>query len=170
SRSSPCGMCRTSAISRTTWPPSSSAAKSPGRRASRLAYRRSATTPSATRAPSCSVRLRSSTPTTSTSSTSNSESHPVRSPLRLLALDLGAESGRAMVGKFDGSLLEIEEAHRFANVPVRLAGTLCWAVLRLFGDIISGMRAALTQGELASVGVDAWGVDFGLLDERGRLL
>src|SRR5438067_10662742 len=94
----------------------------------------------------------------------------MRRPLRLLALDLGAESGRAMVGNFDGSLLEVEEAHRFANVPVRLGGTLYWDVLRLFGDVITGVGGALAQGELASLGVDAWGVDFGLLDARGRLL
>jgi len=91
-------------------------------------------------------------------------------PLRLLALDLGAESGRAMVGNFDGSHLEIEEAHRFPNVPVRLGGTLYWDVLRLFGDIITGIRAARAQGEIATIGVDAWGVDFGLLDARGRLV
>jgi rhamnulokinase len=75
-----------------------------------------------------------------------------------------------MVGTFDGSRLELQEAHRFPNVPVRLGGTLHWDVLRLFGDIITGVRAALTLGEVASVGVDAWGVDFGLLDARGRLL
>src|ERR1700736_3722336 len=90
--------------------------------------------------------------------------------LRLLALDLGAESGRALVGTFDGSRLELAEAHRFANVPVRLGGTLYWDVLRLFGDILSGIGAAQSHGELATVGVDAWGVDFGLLDERRRLL
>jgi len=81
-------------------------------------------------------------------------------PLRLLALDLGAESGRAMVGNFDGSHLEIEEAHRFPNVPVRLGGTLYWDVLRLFGDIITGIRAARAQGEIATIGVDAWGRRF----------
>ena len=75
-----------------------------------------------------------------------------------------------MVGTFDGSRLELQEAHRFPNVPVRLGGTLHWDVLRLFGDIITGVRAALTLGGVASVGVDAWGVDFGLLDARGRLL
>src|SRR6266566_3723921 len=91
-------------------------------------------------------------------------------PLRLLALDLGAESGRAMVGAFDGSRLEIKEAHRFPNVPVRLGGTLYWDLLRLYGDVLTGIRAALAQGDLASVGVDAWGVDFGLLDATGRLL
>lgn len=94
----------------------------------------------------------------------------MRRPLRLLALDLGAESGRAIVGQFDGSRLQLTEAHRFTNAPVRLNGTLYWDFLRLFGDISAGMRRALSGGPLASVGVDGWGVDFGLLDARGRLL
>src|SRR4051794_21060738 len=90
--------------------------------------------------------------------------------LRLLALDLGAESGRALVGAFDGSRLTLEPAHRFPNVPVRLGGTLFWDFPRLFGDVLTGIRAAVSTGALASVGVDTWGVDFGLLDQRGRLL
>jgi rhamnulokinase len=91
--------------------------------------------------------------------------------LRLLALDLGAESGRALVGTFDGSTLALEEAHRFPNVPVRLHDTLYWDFLRLFDEVQNGIRAACTpSGELASVGIDTWGVDFGLVDSRGRLL
>jgi rhamnulokinase len=91
----------------------------------------------------------------------------VTSPLRLLALDLGAESGRAVVGSFDGSRLQVEVAHRFPNVPVRLAGTLYWDFPRLFGEVLNGVRAA---GPVTSLGVDGWGVDFGLLDVRGRLI
>jgi rhamnulokinase len=87
--------------------------------------------------------------------------------LRLLAIDIGAESGRAVVGAFDGDRLSVEEAHRFANVPVRLGGTLHWDVLRIFGDVVDGIRKA---GEVTSVGIDTWGVDFGLLDRQGRLL
>lgn len=90
--------------------------------------------------------------------------------LRLLAIDLGAESGRAVVGRFDGDRLRVEEAHRFANVPVRLGGTLYWDFLRIFGDVVTGMGRAVAAGSLASVGVDTWGVDFGLLDRSGRLL
>ncbi len=93
-----------------------------------------------------------------------------RTPLRLAAVDLGAESGRVVVGHFDGDRLELEDAHRFPNVPVTVGGTLHWDVLRLFGDIAAGLRAAGSAGPIASVGVDTWGVDFGLLDERGRLL
>jgi rhamnulokinase len=90
--------------------------------------------------------------------------------LRMAAVDLGAESGRVLVGTFDGGRLAIEDAHRFANVPVQLAGTLHWDFLRLFGDVTAGLRRAGAGGPLASVGVDSWGVDFGLLDARGRLL
>ena len=92
------------------------------------------------------------------------------SPLRMVAVDLGAESGRAVVGTFDGERLALEDVHRFPNVPVTLAGTLHWDFLRLFGDVIAGLRRAAAAGPVASVGVDTWGVDFGLLDARGRLL
>ena len=93
-----------------------------------------------------------------------------RVALRLAAIDLGAESGRVLVGTFDGGRLAIEDVHRFPNTPVSVAGTLHWDVLRLFGDITTGLRKAGAAGDIASVGVDTWGVDFGLLDERGRLL
>jgi rhamnulokinase len=92
------------------------------------------------------------------------------SPLRLLALDLGAESGRGIVGSFTGQTLELTESHRFPNVPVRLGGTLHWDFLRLFGDVITAIRRSAAEGPVASVGVDTWGIDFGLLDARGRLL
>ncbi len=92
------------------------------------------------------------------------------SPLRMVAVDLGAESGRAVVGTFDGDRLALEDVHRFPNVPVTLAGTLHWDFLRLFGDVTAGLRRAAAGGSVASVGVDSWGVDFGLLDGRGRLL
>ncbi len=90
--------------------------------------------------------------------------------LRLVAVDLGAESGRAVVGTFDGGRLALQDVHRFANVPVTMAGTLHWDFLRLFGDVTAGLRRAAAGGPVASVGVDTWGVDFGLLDDRGRLL
>ena len=91
-------------------------------------------------------------------------------PLRLAAVDLGAESGRVVVGRFDGGRLTLEDPYRFPNVPVSLAGTLHWDFLRLFGDVLTGLRRAADGGAIASVGVDTWGVDFGLLDDRGRLL
>ena len=90
--------------------------------------------------------------------------------LRLLAVDLGAESGRVVAGAFDGSRLEVEEVHRFPNVPVRMGGTLHWDFLRIFGDVLGGIRKAATEAPLASIGMDAWGVDFGLVDRSGRLV
>jgi rhamnulokinase len=90
--------------------------------------------------------------------------------VRYAAIDLGAESGRVVVGSLDGRRLVLDETHRFPNTPVPVGGTLHWDVLRLWGDICAGLRKAGAAGELASCAVDTWGVDFGLLDERGRLL
>jgi rhamnulokinase len=86
---------------------------------------------------------------------------------RLLAVDIGAESGRTVAGSFDGERLAVEEIRRFANRPVEVAGTLQWDVLRLFADVLDGVRAA---GPVDSLGIDTWGVDFGLLDRAGHLL
>lgn len=86
---------------------------------------------------------------------------------RLLAVDLGAESGRTVLGTFDGERLIVEEVRRFANRPVEVVGTLHWDVLRLYADVLDGIRAA---GPIDSIGVDTWGVDFGLLDRTGRLV
>jgi rhamnulokinase len=91
--------------------------------------------------------------------------------LRFLAADLGAESGRVMVGGFDGERLSLSEAHRFDSRPVPLPDGLHTDVLRIFTEIRAGIAsAARSGGELAGVGVDTWGVDFALLDGRGRLL
>lgn len=89
---------------------------------------------------------------------------------RFLAIDLGAESGRGVVGAFDGNWLDLDTVHRFANVPVKLGGTLYWDVLRLFHDVTDTIDRASARGDLRSVGVDGWGVDFGLLDKQGRLI
>ena len=90
----------------------------------------------------------------------------------IAAVDLGAESGRVMLGRFDGHRLELQEAHRFANRSVRLVGTLHWNTTQLFADIIEGLRKAkeLSAEPIRSVGIDTWGVDFGILDADGRLL
>ncbi len=88
------------------------------------------------------------------------------------AVDLGAESGRVMLGRFDGDALTLEEAHRFSNAPVRVQDSLQWDVLRLWSDIQHGLGACAQKanGALASVGVDTWGVDFGLLGRDDHLL
>jgi rhamnulokinase len=89
---------------------------------------------------------------------------------RFAALDLGAESGRVALGAFDGERLVVRDVHRFQNVPVPLGGTLHWDFLRLFGEALTGFGRAAAEGPIAAVGIDTWGVDFGLLDARGRLL
>jgi len=86
------------------------------------------------------------------------------------AVDLGASGGRVMVGVVGPGELVLHEAHRFGNVPVTVHGTLHWDILRLYGDILAGLRAASGEFELASVGIDSWGVDYGLLDSGGALL
>lgn len=89
---------------------------------------------------------------------------------RVLAFDFGASSGRAVVGTFDGRTIHMEEVHRFANDPVMVRGTMYWDVLRLFHEIKQGMTKAYLSGPVASIGIDTWGVDFGMLDQRGNLL
>ncbi len=89
-----------------------------------------------------------------------------------LGVDLGAESGRVMAGRWDGRRIRLEELHRFPNGAVNLAGTLRWDVLRLWQEIQSGLTvAAKHHGKaVASVGVDTWGVDFTLLSKSEELL
>jgi len=89
-----------------------------------------------------------------------------------LAIDLGASSGRALVGSFSDSGLAAHEVHRFENYPVEAAGVLYWDALYLFSQVQKSIRAGIdyTNGNLESVGIDTWGVDFGLLDTNGRLL
>lgn len=91
---------------------------------------------------------------------------------KFLAIDLGASSGRAVVGLFDGERLRLEEVHRFPNGPVRVLNSLHWDVLRLFEEVKGGLaKCVKTYGtDIASLGLDTWGVDFGLLDARDELL
>jgi rhamnulokinase len=89
---------------------------------------------------------------------------------RVLAFDFGASSGRAMLGRFDGQTITLEEIHRFSNDPVRLNGTLYWDFLRQMFEIKQGLVKGKLAGGFDSVGIDTWGVDFGLLDGEGRLL
>jgi rhamnulokinase len=89
----------------------------------------------------------------------------------MVAVDLGAQSGRVALGRFDGERLVVREAHRFPNVPVRTSATLHWDVLRLYDGALEGLRAAGREAErVDSVAVDSWAVDFGLIDRRGRLV
>jgi sugar (pentulose or hexulose) kinase len=94
----------------------------------------------------------------------------MRRSTAVAAVDLGASAGRVMVGAVGPGQLKLHEAHRFPNIPVLAGGTLHWDILRLYGEILAGLRAAAGEFELASAGVDSWGVDFGLLDAGGALL
>ena len=85
----------------------------------------------------------------------------------VIAIDLGATSGRVMDVAFDGARLRLEEVHRFPNIPVQTPNLLHWDVLRLWHEITLGLGAAQ---EAASIGLDCWGVDYALLDRAGELL
>jgi rhamnulokinase len=87
-----------------------------------------------------------------------------------LAVDLGAESGRIVFGRFDGGRVSLEEIHRFPNTPVRLPDGLHWDVLRILSEIKDGLAKAMRKEEIEGIGIDSWGVDFGLLDGEGALV
>ena len=87
----------------------------------------------------------------------------------VLAVDLGAESGRVMAVGFDGRSLHLDELHRFPNTAVTVNGTLHWNFLRLWDDIQTGIAKGKELNP-ASIGVDTWGIDFGLLDRQGSLI
>jgi rhamnulokinase len=89
-----------------------------------------------------------------------------------LAIDLGAESGRALLGSLSGGKLEVEELHRFPNIPVRVLGALYWDTLRLWHEIQHGIGVATRERKLTldGIGVDTWGVDCALLGADGMLL
>lgn len=89
-----------------------------------------------------------------------------------LGVDLGASSGRVLAGLFDGERLRLEDVHRFENGAVRVGDTLYWDILRLWQDVVDGLRDAADKygDRVSSVGVDTWGVDFGLLGRDDRLL
>ena len=88
-----------------------------------------------------------------------------------VAVDLGAESGRVMLATCSQDSLEIEELHRFPNGPIEQDGSLRWDFPGLMAQIKTGLRKAFALGKtITSIGVDTWGVDFGLLDASGKLL
>lgn len=89
---------------------------------------------------------------------------------RVLAFDFGASSGRAILGIFDGEKIELQEVHRFSNDPVKINGTVYWDVQRLFFEIKQGILKAKEAGGFDSIGIDTWGVDFGLLRKDGTLV
>ncbi|MGE3805050.1 MAG: rhamnulokinase family protein [Gemmataceae bacterium] len=90
---------------------------------------------------------------------------------KILAFDLGAESGRALLGLFDGSKLRLEVVHRFPNGGIRTLDSLHWDVLRLHAEMLDGMRrCAAGFGGVDCLGIDTWGVDFAFLGKGDTLL
>jgi rhamnulokinase len=88
-----------------------------------------------------------------------------------VAADLGASSGRVVAGRVSRGGVELHEVNRFANQPVRVGGTLHWDIVALYRGVLDGLRAAGRElGSVASVGVDTWAVDYGLLDWDGELI
>ncbi|HBT77388.1 MAG TPA: rhamnulokinase [Planctomycetaceae bacterium] len=90
---------------------------------------------------------------------------------RYLAIDIGASSGRLIGGRLNDGILELDEIHRFKNGTVEKNGCLCWDIVRLFDEIVAGLKICADQNMVpASVGIDTWGVDFVLLDENDKIL
>ena len=88
-------------------------------------------------------------------------------PLSFAAIDLGASGGRVMTARVGDDVLELAEAHRFPNRPVRAGGTLRWDAPALYAGIAEGLRRV---AGVTSIGIDAWGVDFALIDAAGALI
>ena len=92
--------------------------------------------------------------------------------LNLLAFDLGASNGRAILGQFDGDKLEMKELHRFENHYIEMNGVFYWDLPYLYNQLKQGLLAFRNggYGDLDCCGIDTWGVDYGLLDRNGHLL
>jgi rhamnulokinase len=89
------------------------------------------------------------------------------------AVDIGASSGRVILGRIHRDRAELEEVHRFPNDPVRLPDGLHWDALRIYQEVLTGLRKAGEAGgaeRLRSVGIDSWAIDYGLVDSGGALL
>ena len=94
----------------------------------------------------------------------------MREGRRFAAVDLGAESGRVVVGRLDGERVALEECHRFANAPLWLPDGLHWNLPTLFAHALHGLGKAAQGGRLDGIGVDTWGCDYALLDDGDRML
>lgn len=90
------------------------------------------------------------------------------SELKMLAIDLGATSGRGIIGSFDGNKLRLEENHRFDDGSSYIAGTLQWNIMDIYENIKTAIK--LAGKDITSIGIDTWGVDYGLIGPDGRLL
>ena len=90
----------------------------------------------------------------------------------LLAFDLGASNGRAILGQFDGEKITMRELHRFENNYIEMNGVFYWDLPYLYNQLKQGLLAFKNAnvGKLDCIGIDTWGVDYGLLDKNGQLL
>ena len=88
----------------------------------------------------------------------------------MAGVDLGASSGRVVAAQVSADGVELHEVSRFPNEPVLAGGTLHWDILRLYADVLDGLRKASAAFPLSSAGIDSWGCDYGLLDESGALI
>jgi len=89
---------------------------------------------------------------------------------RALAIDLGASNGRVTIATFDNGKVDLKEIHRFENIPVMVNDTLYWDILSIFHEIKTGIAKAAADGGFDTIGIDAFGVDFALIDEYGRMI
>ncbi|MDQ0111855.1 rhamnulokinase [Paenibacillus harenae] len=91
--------------------------------------------------------------------------------MTILAFDLGASSGRALLGRLQDGKIEVEELHRFSNDPVQVGDRLQWDILRLLHELKQSLLLVKHRGiKLDSIAIDSWAVDFGLIGENGELL
>ena len=90
--------------------------------------------------------------------------------LKMLAIDLGASNGRGIIGSFDGKSISLEDIHRFENGAITVNGSMHWNILGLYQNILTALQNAKSAGHISSMGIDTWGVDYGLLDKNGKLL
>ncbi len=88
---------------------------------------------------------------------------------KVLAIDFGASSGRAILGSFDGKKIELTEVHRFSNDPNFENGELRWNAEKLFNEIKTGIKEAAKISDFDSIAIDTWGVDYGIIDKEGKL-
>ncbi|MBQ7715512.1 MAG: rhamnulokinase [Clostridia bacterium] len=89
---------------------------------------------------------------------------------KVLAIDLGASSGRGILAEYDGKTISYREIHRFSNDPLQIGGSFYWDTLRLLHEIKTAILKCSKEGGVDSVGIDTWGVDYGYTDRAGQLL
>ena len=89
---------------------------------------------------------------------------------KVLAFDFGASSGRAMLGSFENGKINVEEIHRFSNDTVIINGVMYWDILRLFLEVKTAINKAVKMCKIDAIGIDTWGVDFGMIDKNGELM